>query len=217
MMRRSSRLLTHLTSSTYTSPSSTRRLCSLVQPLSKANCTQSQSSRIRPFHVSASVSKGLSPSHEEPEPPKTESTGSSPHAAEPASITTDEYHDIADQYIDTLVLKLEEMAEDASEKLEVEYSAGVLTLSTKSGDYVLNKQPPNKQIWISSPISGPKRYDWVISGDHHHEKEGTETGGGAWVYLRDGSELSDLLKKEVGVEMEEGVVGGREGPGSQGS
>lgn len=132
-------------------------------------------------------------------------------------MSTDEYHDIADQYIDTLVLKLEEMAEDVSEKLEVEYSAGVLTLSTKSGDYVLNKQPPNKQIWLSSPISGPKRYDWVISGDHHHEKEGTETGGGAWVYLRDGSELSELLKKEVGVEMEEGVEGGREGPGSQGS
>jgi frataxin-like iron-binding protein CyaY len=37
-------------------------------------------------------------------------------------LTTDEYHDLADQYIDTLVLKLEEMAEDAAEKLEVEYS-----------------------------------------------------------------------------------------------
>jgi len=107
------------------------------------------------------------------------------------------------------------MAEDASEKLEVEYSAGVLTLSTKNGDYVLNKEPPNKQIWISSPISGPKRYDWVISGDHHHQKEGTETGGGAWIYLRDGSELTDLLKKEIGVEIEEGVEVGREGPESQ--
>jgi frataxin-like iron-binding protein CyaY len=37
-------------------------------------------------------------------------------------LTTDEYHDLADQYIDALVLKLEEMAEDAAEKLEVEYS-----------------------------------------------------------------------------------------------
>jgi hypothetical protein len=42
----------------------------------------------------------------------------------------------------------------------------------------------------------------VISGDHHHEKEGTEEGGGEWVYLRDASRLSDLLKKELGLEME---------------
>jgi hypothetical protein len=43
----------------------------------------------------------------------------------------------------------------------------------------------------------------VITGDHHHEKEGTETGAGEWVYLRDGSRLDDLLKKEIGVEMSE--------------
>src|SRR2546421_5721184 len=95
--------------------------------------------------------------------------------------------------------------------------AGVLTLSTKQGDYVLNKQPPNKQIWISSPISGPKRYDWVISGDHHHEKEGTEQGVGEWIYLRDGSRLSDLLKREIDLEMENDVTQGREGPGSRGA
>ena len=83
---------------------------------------------------------------------------------------------------------------------------------------MLNKQPPNKQIWISSPISGPKRYDWVISGDHHHEKEGTATGAGEWIYLRDGSRLDELLKREVGVdlapEVQEGT--GREGLGGAG-
>jgi len=210
MMRRTSRLLSIRLSSTH--PPTTRHLSSIVRPVFSTSQRQSHALRKRPFHASASTSKGLSPSHEEPETPKTEAAGSSSHVAEPATLTTDEYHTIADQYIDTLVLKLEEMAEDASEKLEVEYSAGVLTLSTKNGDYVLNKQPPNKQIWISSPISGPKRYDWVISGDHHHEKEGTETGGGTWVYLRDGSELTDLLKKEVGIEMEEGAEIGREGP-----
>lgn len=88
-----------------------------------------------------------------------------------------------------------------------------MTLSTPQGDYVLNKQPPNKQIWISSPVSGPKRYDWVISGDHHHEKEGTEEGVGEWIYLRDGSRLSNLLKKELGVQMEEEVEEEGETPG----
>ena len=68
-----------------------------------------------------------------------------------------------------------------------------------AGNYVLNKQPPNKQIWLSSPISGPKRYDWVIQGDSMHEKEGT--GGGDWVYLRDNSRLTELLRKEIGIEI----------------
>ena len=25
---------------------------------------------------------------------------------------------------------------------------------------MINKQTPNRQIWLSSPVSGPKRYDW---------------------------------------------------------
>jgi frataxin len=34
-----------------------------------------------------------------------------------------------------------------------------------------------------------------------HEKEGA--GLGAWVYLRDGTTLDSLLKKELGVDMEQ--------------
>jgi frataxin len=73
-----------------------------------------------------------------------------------------------------------------------------IELSDK-GSYVLNKQPPNKQIWLSSPISGPKRYDWVVTGESMNQKEGS--GLGEWIYLRDGSKLSDLLRKEIGVEI----------------
>ena len=37
-------------------------------------------------------------------------------------------------------------------------SQGVLTLNLGShGTYVINKQAPNKQIWMSSPLSGPVR------------------------------------------------------------
>jgi hypothetical protein len=43
---------------------------------------------------------------------------------EPAHIPDSEYHELADQYIDTLVLKLEEMAEEAKNGIEVEYSVG---------------------------------------------------------------------------------------------
>lgn len=78
------------------------------------------------------------------------------------------------------------------------YQAGVLNLVFPPvGTYVLNKQPPNKQIWLSSPISGPKRYDYVIQGEGQHEKEGS--GQGKWVYLRDGTTLTGLLRRELGV------------------
>ena len=37
---------------------------------------------------------------------------------------------------------------------------GVLTVKlNEHGTYVVNKQTPNKQIWLSSPVSGPYRYD----------------------------------------------------------
>lgn len=40
---------------------------------------------------------------------------------------------------------------------------GVLTANTgKAGTYVINKQTPNKQIWLSSPISGPKRLKKIL-------------------------------------------------------
>lgn len=71
---------------------------------------------------------------------------------------------------------------------------------------MLNKQPPNKQIWLSSPVSGPKRYDYV-SGS---EVNGVAAGGednekkGDWVYLRDGSSLTELLREELGVDVDFG-------------
>ena len=64
---------------------------------------------------------------------------------------------------------------------------------------MINKQPPNKQIWLSSPISGPKRYDWVVISEGQNAKEGT--GDGEWVYLRDMSTLRELLLTEVGVDL----------------
>jgi len=69
-----------------------------------------------------------------------------------------------------------------------------------SGTYVINKQPPNKQIWLSSPISGPKRYDWVVTGEGMHQK--ADGGIGDWIYLRDGSSLTELLRKEVGISVD---------------
>ena len=79
---------------------------------------------------------------------------------------------------------------------------------------MLNKQPPNKQIWLSSPVSGPKRYDWVVreeGDDSDGGEKGKEKGRGEWVYLRDGSTLSGLFEEEVGVVSGEGEGEGEGG------
>lgn len=72
------------------------------------------------------------------------------------------------------------------------------------GTYVINKQPPNKQIWLSSPVSGPKHYDWVILGETQNNKE--DTARGEWISLRDGSSLSSLLEKEIGIDLAEKIA-----------
>ncbi|KAI1329265.1 mitochondrial chaperone Frataxin [Xylariaceae sp. FL0255] len=119
--------------------------------------------------------------------------------AQPANITDSEYHEIADRYLDGLLTRYEHMAESRVD-MDIEYSAGVMNLTLMGkGTYVINKQPPNKQIWLSSPVSGPKRYDWVVTSEGQHQKQDTATGD--WVYLRDGSTLNELLLQETGVDM----------------
>lgn len=61
--------------------------------------------------------------------------------------------------------------------------SGILTITLKGvGEYFINKQPPNKQIWLSSPISGPKRFDYL---------------DGEWTCLRDNTKLKDIIQDEV--------------------
>ncbi|KEY64481.1 hypothetical protein S7711_07229 [Stachybotrys chartarum IBT 7711] len=115
-------------------------------------------------------------------------------------LTESQYHELADTYLEKILSRLEEL-QDEREDLDVEYSAGVMTVTTlDKGTYVINKQPPNKQIWLSSPHSGPKRYDWCVIGDGQNNKEGTASGG--WIYARDGSSLNDVFLAELGVDLE---------------
>jgi len=68
---------------------------------------------------------------------------------------------------------------------DVSFGDGVLTVNLDThGIYVINRQSPNKQIWLSSPISGPKRYDFVPSRN-------------GWVYRHDRKTLHGLLKEEL--------------------
>jgi frataxin len=44
---------------------------------------------------------------------------------------------------------------------DMTYSDGVLNIyMIDKRTFVLNKQTPNMQIWLSSPISGPQRFEF---------------------------------------------------------
>lgn len=57
-------------------------------------------------------------------------------------------------YLDSLPEKLK-----CSPDYDISYAMGVLTafIGPDLGTYVINKQTPNRQLWLSSPVSGPKR------------------------------------------------------------
>ncbi|TQS37295.1 hypothetical protein Golomagni_02238 [Golovinomyces magnicellulatus] len=149
----------------------------------------------RKSQLCTSVSSGSSHpiSSQKPHPPRD-------YATKPAEISDEQYHKLADSYLVELEEKLNQLQEN-NELIDVDFSkAGVLTLTLPpKGVYVLNKQPPNKQIWLASPISGPKRYDFVRFKESENTEQGMECG--EWVYLRDGGTLSCLLKEECNIDM----------------
>lgn len=122
-----------------------------------------------------------------------------------SSLSTAEYHAYSDDTMESLLTALETLVDEAADaSYEVEYSSGVLTLKLgELGTYVINKQPPNKQIWLSSPTSGPKRYDYDVES-------------GKWVYSRDGVSLGTLLEQELSSAFDKEIRLGIE-PQDQGS
>ncbi|CAE6421988.1 unnamed protein product [Rhizoctonia solani] len=103
-----------------------------------------------------------------------------------SDITIQEYHRASDKTMESLLDTLENLLDEYTDlPYEVDYASGVLTLKLgNEGTYVINKQPPNKQIWLSSPRSGPKRYDLDTT---HNE----------WFYHRDNTTMRSLLEEEL--------------------
>ncbi|KAF9291091.1 Mitochondrial chaperone Frataxin [Mortierella alpina] len=112
-----------------------------------------------------------------------------------SDLSEDEYHTISDACMDRMVEYFEDLGDEHEiPGYDVEFQSGVMTLKLgDSGTYVVNKQPPNKQLWLSSPTSGPKRYDY----DTKHK---------TWFYGRDHHSLKYLLDTEItkaiGIEID---------------
>jgi len=96
------------------------------------------------------------------------------------------YLKLSEETLESLEDRFSELIDDHGSALagaDTALADGVLTVKLKQGvTYVINKQTPNKQIWLSSPVSGPYRYDIFRS---------------AWVYKHTGETLHSLLDREV--------------------
>ncbi|XP_063900843.1 uncharacterized protein LOC135120474 [Zophobas morio] len=110
------------------------------------------------------------------------------HSCDNGKISSKLFHDLSDNSLKKLTSFFENFIEQNEEKdWDVYYESGVLTVNLgQYGTYVINKQAPNKQLWLSSPLGGPKRYDY-------------NTKSKEWISLRDGSKIKDVLSTELSI------------------
>lgn len=144
-------------------------------------------------HTTGQVSRGLCTS----QAPSSSST-------EPVPLSEASFHQIADRALDELNELAGHLEETHLEDLDVSLSQGVLTLALGQPygkSWVINKQTPNRQIWWSSPLSGPRRYDW--GGNNTTD---TAIYSKEWRFSRDASQdlysnLVTELKQVTGVDV----------------
>eukprot|EP00054_Salpingoeca_dolichothecata_P006878 m.40274 g.40274 ORF g.40274 m.40274 type:complete len:181 (+) comp16728_c0_seq4:1057-1599(+) len=108
------------------------------------------------------------------------------HTCFSSELTESQFHLVADPVLDHLTEAFEDIADNSNADVDIDvtFGNGVLTVAIEQhGTYVINKQTPNRQIWLSSPVSGPKRYDRNENGD--------------WVYSHDNISLHTRLSEEI--------------------
>eukprot|EP00742_Colponemidia_sp_Colp-10_P027434 GILJ01033978.1.p1 GENE.GILJ01033978.1~~GILJ01033978.1.p1 ORF type:complete len:172 (-),score=17.36 GILJ01033978.1:19-534(-) len=98
------------------------------------------------------------------------------------------YNDAADGWLDDTSDVIDTLCEDYPQISDISNNGGVLTLDMGEdiGTFILNKQAPKRQLWLSSPISGPSHYDMM-----------DEEGRVWWKCDKTGRDLSKLLEKEL--------------------
>ena len=115
-------------------------------------------------------------------------------------IDENSYLKLTNETLESISDRFSELIEDHDQLGggDTQLSDGVLTVKlSQHGTYVLNKQTPNKQIWLSSPVSGPYRYDISQVRSHCSLLHNTGPVQGVWVYRHTGQTLHALLDEEL--------------------
>lgn len=99
------------------------------------------------------------------------------------SIDVSQFHAIAGKTIDSLADTIDE---DLGDELDVDVQGGILTIDLPDGgQYIVNKNEPLRQIWLSSPKSGAWHFDWDVASERWLSTRGERVA------------LTDLLADEL--------------------
>ena len=76
--------------------------------------------------------------------------------------------------VERIINKIATTIEDNDQecRFDLDLNDGILSFSNESGTYVINKQSVAKEIWLSSPISGP--YHFALQGKQWKSCTGAE-------------------------------------------
>jgi frataxin len=97
---------------------------------------------------------------------------------------------LADETLKHILAAVEDALAD---HLDIDLEGGILTIRLEAGGiYVINKQAPNRQIWLASPASGAWHFDY---------RDGPGKAG-RWIATRGGARLSELLSRELSAATE---------------
>jgi frataxin len=111
------------------------------------------------------------------------------------------YHQVCDKTLELLVDYVNPI-ENAIDDADISYSQGVLNINLGShGIWVINKQTPNRQIWWSSPISGPRRYEYVFTNNENNNVNNQFNLLKMWKYSRNNGATQSNLFCDISSEM----------------
>ncbi|WP_341788174.1 MULTISPECIES: iron donor protein CyaY [unclassified Rickettsia] len=86
---------------------------------------------------------------------------------------------------ETVIAHIADRIEEQDQDIDVDLQSDILSIDTTNGIYVINKQSAVKEIWLSSPISGPYHF--------FYEQEKWKN--------RAGLELMSILTDELGIDF----------------
>lgn len=103
-------------------------------------------------------------------------------------MTLDEsrFHHIADALLLDVIDKVDD---ELGDDLDADLQGGILTIHVSDGgQFILNKNAPLRQLWLSSPVSGAAHFDY-------------DEAAGIWLSTRDRSlSLLDMLGRELALK-----------------
>ncbi len=102
-----------------------------------------------------------------------------------STINEHDYLSVSDDWLDALTMHLEDNDPGFE---DIEYTAGVLTVRVpESMTFVVNRQTPNRELWLSSPVRGPSHYGLTM-----------KDGKAAWIDTKTGDTLRAVLEEDLG-------------------